>query len=71
MAKQPENPITWPDVADQVAAIREAVDQLDPPPEPDDNIAIATHGLLTNLDRLEGAVGRRVERELSVEDTDE
>lgn len=71
MAKEPENELTWDDVAEQVSDVRTAVDALDPPPDPDDVYGEGQHQLRAGLERIEHAVQSRINRQLEEDDTSE
>lgn len=60
MAKEPENPKTWVEYQEQVAAIRDAINDLEAPPQPDDVVGQSTFGLRHACEQLEGAVEARV-----------
>lgn len=63
MPKEPDNPTTWQDIKDQVADIRAAVDALDPPPVPSEELGQATFRLRQACETIEQTVEAMIRRE--------
>jgi hypothetical protein len=63
----PENPTTWEDIQKQVTLLRKAVDNIDPPPEPDDSFGEAVYKVRAGCESLEYVTEARIRRQMGEE----